>query len=76
MKSGTESHAVVVLIGPRDNTTCGATSTLAAIGGERVRALQHDLYRTAKADPNRGLHALQDKVYRGGVLGVHSSFPP
>ncbi len=33
-----------------------------------VRALQHALYRAAKADPGRRFHALQDKVYRRDVL--------
>jgi len=33
-----------------------------------VRALQHALYRTAKADPGRRFHALGDKVYRRDVL--------
>ena len=28
----------------------------------------HALYRAAKADPNQGFHALQDKVYREDVL--------
>ena len=45
-----------------------ARSTLTAVGGDRVRALQHALYRAAKADPNRRFHALQDKVYREDVL--------
>jgi len=45
-----------------------ARSTLAAVGGDRVKALQHALYRAAKADPNRRFHALQDKVYREDVL--------
>ena len=45
-----------------------ARSTLAAVGGDRVRALQHAQYRAAKADPNRRFHALQDKVYREDVL--------
>jgi RNA-directed DNA polymerase len=45
-----------------------ARSTLAAVGGDRVRALQHVLYRAAKADPSRRFHALQDKVYREDVL--------
>jgi group II intron reverse transcriptase/maturase len=35
---------------------------------DSVRALQHALYRSAKADPGRRFHALQDKVYRGDVL--------
>jgi group II intron reverse transcriptase/maturase len=34
-----------------------------------VRALQHALYRAAKADPGRRFHALGDKVYRRDVLG-------
>jgi group II intron reverse transcriptase/maturase len=33
-----------------------------------VRALQHALYRTAKADPGRRFHALWDKVWRRDVL--------
>jgi len=33
-----------------------------------VRALQHALYRAAKADPGRRFHALRDKVFRGDVL--------
>ncbi len=43
-----------------------------AAGGSRlsdpVRALQHALYRAAKADPGRRFHALRDKVLRGDVL--------
>jgi retron-type reverse transcriptase len=45
-----------------------ARSTLAAVRGDRVRALQHVLYRAAKADPNRRFHALFDKVHRRDVL--------
>jgi hypothetical protein len=45
-----------------------ARSTLAAVGGDRVRALQHALYRSAKADPGRRFHALFDKVLRRDVL--------
>jgi RNA-directed DNA polymerase len=33
-----------------------------------VRALQHALYRAAKADPGRRFHALAEKVYRRDVL--------
>jgi group II intron reverse transcriptase/maturase len=33
-----------------------------------VRALQHVLYRAAKADPGRRFHALRDKVWRRDVL--------
>ncbi len=45
-----------------------ARSTLAAVHGDGVRALQHVLYRAAKADPGRRFHALHDKVYRRDVL--------
>jgi RNA-directed DNA polymerase len=34
---------------------------------DKVRALQHTLYRTAKADPGRRFHALWDKVLRRDV---------
>ncbi|MEU5844895.1 hypothetical protein [Saccharopolyspora shandongensis] len=33
-----------------------------------MRALQHTLYRAAKADPGRRFHALWDKVLRRDVL--------
>ncbi len=33
-----------------------------------VRALQHALYRAAKADPGRRFHALYDKISRSDVL--------
>ncbi|MGW5341338.1 group II intron reverse transcriptase/maturase [Rhodococcus pyridinivorans] len=33
-----------------------------------VRALQHTLYRTAKADPDRRFHVLGDKIIRSDVL--------
>jgi group II intron reverse transcriptase/maturase len=45
-----------------------ARSTLAAVRGDRVRALQHALYRAAKADPGRRFHVLFDKVYRRDVV--------
>ncbi len=35
---------------------------------DSVRALQHALYRAAKADPGRRFHALNDKVFRRDVL--------
>jgi hypothetical protein len=45
-----------------------ASSTLAAVGGDTLRALQHALYRAAKASPERRFHSLRDKVYREDVL--------
>ena len=41
---------------------------VAASPADSVRALQHALYRAAKADPGRRFHALRDKVYRRDVL--------
>jgi RNA-directed DNA polymerase len=45
-----------------------ARSALATVEDDRVRALQHALYRAAKADPTRRFHALFDKVCRRDVL--------
>ena len=43
-------------------------SVVSARPADSVRALQHALYRAAKADPGRRFHALRDKVYRRDVL--------
>jgi len=51
--------------------SAGASASHAASRRSRldeVRALQHTLYRTAKADPGRRFHALWDKVFRRDVL--------
>jgi group II intron reverse transcriptase/maturase len=48
-----------------------AVSASPTAGGsivDPVRALQHVLYRAAKADPGRRFHALRDKVLRRDVL--------
>jgi group II intron reverse transcriptase/maturase len=45
-----------------------ARSTVSGSRMDPVRALQHTLYRSAKADPERRFHALRDKVYRRDVL--------
>ncbi len=48
-----------------------AVSASSAASGsvmDPVRALQHALYRAAKADPGRRFHTLSDKVYRRDVL--------
>jgi RNA-directed DNA polymerase len=36
---------------------------------DKVRALQHTLYRAAKAGPGRRFHTLWDKILRREVLG-------
>src|SRR6476659_4052583 len=48
----------------------GTRPSSAASGSvmDPVRALQHALYRAAKADPGRRFHALGDKIYRRDVL--------
>jgi len=45
-----------------------ASSTAVGSMSDPVRALQHALYRSAKADPERRFHALHDKVFRRDVL--------
>jgi RNA-directed DNA polymerase len=45
-----------------------ASPAASGSGSDPVRALQHALYRAAKADPGRRFHALSDKVYRRDVL--------
>ena len=45
-----------------------ARSVSDAEGVDKVRALQRVLYRSAKHDPQRRLHALYDKVARSDVL--------
>ena len=45
-----------------------ASSTAVGSMSDPVRALQHALYRSAKADPGRRFHALHDKVFRRDVL--------
>lgn len=48
--------------------SAGQASSTALGSRNPVRALQHALYRSAKADPGRRFHALRDKVYRRDVL--------
>ena len=45
-----------------------ARSVSHARGVDRVRALQHVLYRCAKQDQDRRFHALYDKVARSDVM--------
>ena len=39
-----------------------------SVPADPVRALQHALYRAARADPGRRFHALTDKVVRSDAL--------
>ncbi len=48
-----------VLASPADSGRCSL---------DKVRALQHTLYRAAKADPGRRFHTLMDKILRRDVL--------
>ena len=45
-----------------------AKGSARGVPADPVRALQHALYRAAKADPGRRFHALYDKVRRRDVL--------
>jgi len=45
-----------------------ASGSAGGVPADPVRALQHALYRAAKADPGRRFHALHDKVIRSDVL--------
>ena len=45
-----------------------ASPTASGLITDPVRALQHALYRRAKADPGRRFHTLGDEVYRRDVL--------
>src|SRR5260370_39730935 len=45
-----------------------AKGSVRGVPADPVRALQHALYRAAKADPGRRFHALYDKVCRSAVL--------
>jgi RNA-directed DNA polymerase len=45
-----------------------APGSVRGVPADPVRALQHALYRAAKADPGRRFHALYDKISRRDVL--------
>src|SRR5260370_5729116 len=54
-----------------EGSVSAVSASPAALGSaplDPVRALQHALYRAAKADPGRRFHALWDKVLRRDVL--------
>ena len=49
-------------------STVTSPAVVGSSPADPVRALQHALYRAAKADPGRRFHALWDKVWRRDVL--------
>src|SRR5260370_4337703 len=54
-----------------EGSVSAVSASPAAFGSaplDPVRALQHTLYRAAKADPGRRFHAVWDKVFRRDVL--------
>ena len=54
--------------GPVSAVSASPAAKGSPVAGDSVRALQHALYRAAKADPGRRFHALWDKVLRRDVL--------
>ena len=54
--------------GPVSAVSASPAAQGSPVAGDPVRALQHALYRAAKADPGRRFHALYDKVSRSDVL--------
>src|SRR5438270_7119320 len=54
--------------GPVSAVSASPAAKGSPVTGDPVRALQHALYRAARADPGRRFHALQDKIRRRDVL--------
>src|SRR6266550_4234373 len=54
--------------GPVSAVSASPAAKGSPVAGDPVRALQHALYRAAKADPGRRFHALHDKIRRRDVL--------
>src|SRR6266568_1244528 len=54
--------------GPVSAVSASPAAKGSSVSGDPVRALQHALYRAAKADPGRRFHALYDKISRSDVL--------
>ena len=69
MREGPLLRRCVLLLW-KGSVSVHVTSSAAAgfVPADPVRALQHALYRAAKADPGRRFHALWDKVLRRDVL--------
>src|SRR5438067_5131192 len=67
-RAAASSVRSVVWRGPVSAVSASPAAQGSPVAGDPVRALQHALYRAAKADPGRRFHALRDKVFRRDVL--------
>src|SRR5438552_1828932 len=67
-RAAASSVRSVVRRGPVSAGQASPAAKGSPVSGDPVRALQHALYRAAKADPGRRFHALYDKVSRSDVL--------
>ena len=66
-RAAASSMRDLVRKGPVSVVTTSSTAA-GSVPADPVRALQHTLYRAAKADPGRRFHALRDKIFRKDVL--------
>jgi hypothetical protein len=67
-RAAASSVRSVVRRGPVSAGQASPAASGSRVVRDPVRALQHALYRAAKADPGRRFHALYDKVSRSDVL--------
>src|SRR5246500_280323 len=67
-RAAASSVRSVVWRGPVSAVSASPAAQGSPVAGDPVRALQHALYRAAKADPGRRFHALYDKISRSDVL--------
>src|SRR5437762_3664211 len=67
-RAAASSVRSVVWRGPVSAVSASPAAQGSPVAGDPVRALQHALYRAAKADPGRRFHALYDKARRRDVL--------
>src|SRR6185437_7845061 len=67
-RAAASSVRSVVWRGPVSAVSASPAAKGSPVTWDPVRALQHALYRAAKADPGRRFHALYDKIRRRDVL--------
>src|SRR5690348_13646517 len=67
-RAAASSVRMPVRRGPVSAVSASPAASGSGVSLDPVRALQHALYRAAKADPGRRFHALYDKVCRRDVL--------